>query len=143
MSDWEPKIVSFLCNWCSYGAADLAGVSRMEYPPNIRVVRIPCTGRMSPKFALAALRQGADAVWVSGWHPGECHYLEGNYYARRKFVLMKNLLEHMGIEEGRLHFSWISSAESTKFVKVVSEITEKVRAIGPNQHFVKHEAKVA
>jgi F420-non-reducing hydrogenase iron-sulfur subunit len=143
MSEWEPKIVAFLCNWCSYGAADLAGVSRMQYPPNIRVIRIPCTGRMSPKFALAALRQGADAVWVSGWHPGECHYLEGNYYARRKFALMKNLLEHMGIEEGRLHFSWISSAESTKFVKVVSEITEKVRAIGPNQHFVKHEAKVA
>jgi F420-non-reducing hydrogenase iron-sulfur subunit len=143
MADWEPKIVSFLCNWCSYGAADLAGVSRMQYPATTRVVRIPCTGRMSPKFALAALREGADAVWVSGWHPGECHYLEGNYYARRKFVLMKNLLELMGVEPDRIHFSWISSAESTKFVKVVSEIAEKVKKLGPNKHFVKQEAKVA
>ena len=143
MSEWEPKIVSFLCNWCSYGAADLAGVSRMEYPSNIRVIRIPCTGRMSPKFALAALREGADGVWVSGGHPGECHYLEGNYYARRKFSLFKNLMEHMGIEPDRIHYSWISSAESTKFVEVVKEVTDKVRALGPNQHFAKQEAKVA
>jgi len=143
MSNWEPRIVTFLCNWCSYGAADLAGVSRMEYPPNIRVVRIPCTGRMNPKFALAALREGADAVWVSGCHPGDCHYLEGNYYARRKFVLMKKLMEYMGIEADRIHFSWISSAESTKFVDVVNDVSAKVKAIGPSQHFVKQEAKVA
>ena len=143
MPDWDPKIVSFLCNWCSYGAADLAGVSRMEYPPNIRVIRIPCTGRMSSKFILAAFRQGADGVWVSGWHPGECHYLEGNYYARRKFALFKNFIEYMGIEPGRLQFSWISSAESTKFVEVVNEVTDVIKELGPLEKFVKKEAKVA
>ena len=143
MSDWEPRIAAFLCNWCSYGAADLAGVSRMEYPANIRVIRIPCTGRMDPKFFLAALREGADGVWVSGWHPGECHYLEGNYYARRKFALFQNLMEHMGIEPGRIQFSWVSSAESTKFVTVVKEVTGVVKALGPNQTFLKTKAKVA
>ena len=143
MSDWEPKIVSFLCNWCSYGAADLAGVSRMEYPPHIRVIRIPCTGRMSSKFILAAFRQGADGVWVSGWHPGDCHYLEGNYYARRKFALFKNFIEYMGIESGRLQFSWVSSAESTKFVEVVNEVTDVIKALGPLEKFVKKEARVA
>ena len=143
MSEWEPKIVAFLCNWCSYGAADLAGVGRMEYPSNIRVVRIPCTGRMDPKFFLAALREGADGVWVSGWHPGECHYLEGNYYARRKFALFQNLMEHMGIESGRLQFSWVSSAEATKFVKVVTEVTRAIQALGPNKNLVKTIPKVA
>ena len=143
MSDWEPKIVAFLCNWCSYGAADLAGVGRMEYPATIRVIRIPCTGRMSPKFFLAALREGADGDWVSGRHPGECHYLEGNYYARRKFNLFQNLMEHMGIEPGRLQFSWVSSAESTKFVNVVKEVSDIVKKLGPNQRFVKKDIKVA
>lgn len=143
MSDWEPKIVAFLCNWCSYGAADLAGVGRMEYPSNIRVVRIPCTGRMDPKFFLAALREGADGVWVSGCHPGECHYLEGNYYARRKFALFQNLMEHMGIEPGRLQFSWVSSAESTKFVKVATEVTRAIQSLGPNKTLDKTMPKVA
>ncbi len=137
MKDWEPRIVGFLCNWCSYGAADLAGVSRMQYSPNVRVIRIPCTGRMSPKFILAAFMKGADGVWVSGCHPGDCHYLEGNYYARRKFALFKNLIEYMGIEPGRLHFSWISSAESTKFARVINEVTSAVKALGPRQHYIK------
>ncbi len=137
MSDWEPKIVAFFCNWCTYGAADLAGVGRMQYPPNIRVVRLPCSGRVSPKFILAALREGADGVWVSGCHPGDCHYLEGNYYARRKFTLMKSMLEYMGIEPGRLHFSWISSAESTKFVEVVSDVTASIKALGPATRMVR------
>ncbi|MFH1673582.1 MAG: hydrogenase iron-sulfur subunit [Pseudomonadota bacterium] len=137
MSDWEPKIVAFLCNWCSYGAADLAGISRFQYPPNIRVIRIPCTGRMSPKFILAALRNGADGVWVSGCHPGDCHYLEGNYYARRKFSLFKNLIEYTGIEPGRLHFSWISSAEGTKFAKIANEVIKTVRDLGPARHLIK------
>jgi F420-non-reducing hydrogenase iron-sulfur subunit len=137
MSDWEPKIVAFLCNWCSYGAADLAGISRFQYPPNIRVIRIPCTGRMSPKFILAALRNGADGVWVSGCHPGDCHYLEGNYYARRKFSLFKNLIEYMGIEPGRLHFSWISSAEGTKFAAIANEVIKTVRDLGPARHLIK------
>ena len=131
MSDWEPKIVTFLCNWCSYGAADLAGISRMQYPPNIRVIRIPCTGRMSPKFILAAFRQGADGVWVSGCHPGDCHYIEGNYYARRKFALFKRFAEHVGIEPDRLHFSWISSAEGARFAEVANEVVEAVKKAGP------------
>lgn len=143
MSEWEPKIVSFFCNWCTYGAADLAGVSRFEHPPNTRVIRVPCSGRISPKFILAAFREGADGVWVSGCHPGDCHYIEGNFYARRKFALMKNLLEHMGIEPGRLQFSWISSAESTKYVQVITEVIKSVKALGPNQRFIKSEAKVA
>lgn len=137
MHNWEPKIICFFCNWCTYGAADLAGVSRMEYPPNVRVIRLPCSGRVSPKFILAAFREGADGVWVSGCHPGDCHYIEGNYYARRKFALMKNLVEHMGIAPGRLHFSWISSAESTKFVEVVNYVVDSVRQLGPADRFVK------
>lgn len=131
MADWEPKIVAFFCNWCTYGAADLAGVSRLQYPPNIRVIRVPCSGRISPKFILAAFRSGADGVWVSGCHPGDCHYIEGNLYARRKFALLKKLLEYTGLEPDRLHFSWISSAESTKFITVVHEVVEAVTALGP------------
>jgi coenzyme F420-reducing hydrogenase delta subunit len=137
MSDWEPRIIAFFCNWCTYGAADLAGVSRLQYPPNFRVIRVPCSGRISPKFILSAFRNGADGVWVSGCHPGDCHYIEGNYYARRKFALMANLMEHMGIEKERLHFSWISSAESTKFVQVAAEVVEAVKALGPAERFVK------
>jgi coenzyme F420-reducing hydrogenase delta subunit len=137
MSEWQPRIICFLCNWCTYGAADLAGVSRLEHPPNTRVVRLPCSGRVSPKFILAAFRAGADGVWVSGCHPGDCHYIEGNYYARRKFALLKNLLEHTGIEPGRLHFSWISSAESTKYVQVVNHVVESVQKLGPAKRFIK------
>lgn len=142
MSEFEPRIIAFLCNWCSYGAADLAGVGRLQYPSNIRVIRIPCTGRMSPKFILSALKEGADGVWVSGCHPGDCHYLEGNYYARRKFLLFNDLLEHMGVEPGRVRFSWISSAESSKFLEVVTEVTASIKALGPNTAFVK-KAKAA
>ncbi len=137
MSNWEPKIVAFFCNWCTYGAADLAGVSRLQYPPNIRVIRVPCSGRISPKFILSAFREGADGVWVSGCHPGDCHYIEGNYYARKKFLLFKNLMDHMGIEPGRLHFSWISSAESTKFQKIATEVVDSVKQAGPSIQFNK------
>lgn len=137
MSNWEPTIVAFFCNWCTYGAADLAGVSRLQYPPNIRVIRVPCSGRISPKFILSAFREGADGVWVSGCHPGDCHYIEGNYYARKKFLLFKNLMDHMGIEPGRLHFSWISSAESTKFQKIATEVVDSVKQAGPSIQFNK------
>lgn len=137
MNSWEPKIIAFLCNWCSYGAADLAGVSRLQYPVNIRVIRVPCSGRINPKFILAAFRHGADGVWVSGCHPGDCHYIEGNYYARRKFAVLKNLLEHTGLEPGRLHFSWISSAEASKFAETARKVVEAVRAVGPARHFIK------
>ena len=143
IEEFQPKIIAFLCNWCSYGAADLAGVSRMPYPPNIRVIRIPCTGRMSPKFILEAFRRGADGVWVSGCHPGDCHYLAGNYYARRKFALFNDLLSFVGLEPGRLHFSWISSAEGAKFARVATEVIEAVKAAGPNKRFAKDRVKVA
>lgn len=142
MSEWQPKIIAFLCNWCSYGAADLAGVSRLKQPPFIRIIRVPCSGRMNPKFILQALRKGADGVWVSGCHPGDCHYIAGNYYGRRKFALLKSLLEYIGIEPERVHFSWISSAEATKFAKVAEEVVEAVRSVGPARHLVKREAEV-
>ncbi len=139
---WEPKILAFLCNWCSYAGADLAGVSRLQYPPNIRVIRIPCSGRMNPAFIVAALRNGVDGVLVSGCHPGDCHYLSGNYFARRKFTVFKSLLEYMGIEEGRVHFSWVSAAEGEKFSQVVSEVTEKVKALGPAKNYVREKIEV-
>src|SRR5450759_2952439 len=114
---WEPKIIAFLCNWCSYAGADLAGVSRWQYPPNVRIVRGPCSGRVNPLFIMRALRQGADGVLISGCHPGDCHYLSGNYYARRKFTLLNSLLEYMGIEPGRVQFSWVSASERIKFAQ--------------------------
>ena len=137
MSDFEPKIVAILCNWCSYGAADLAGVSRFQYPPNIRVIRVPCSGRISPKMVLTALRKGADGVWISGCHPGDCHYIEGNLYARRKLMMLKKFLEHTGLEEGRLHFSWISSAEGVKFAEVANQVIKTVKELGPADYLIK------
>lgn len=139
---WEPKILAFLCNWCSYAGADLAGVSRIQYPHNIRVIRIPCSGRMNPAFIVAALRSGVDGVLVSGCHPGDCHYLSGNYFARRKFTVFKSLLEYMGIEEGRVHFSWVSAAEGEKFAQVVREVTEKVKTLGPAIKYVRERIEV-
>jgi coenzyme F420-reducing hydrogenase delta subunit len=135
--DWEPKIIAFLCNWCSYAGADLAGISRIQYPPNIRVIRIPCSGRVNPFFILKSLQEGWDGVLVSGCHPGDCHYLTGNYYARRKFAILKKLLEYVGIEEGRVNFSWVSAAEGEKFSQVVKEVTETVKKLGPAEKLVK------
>lgn len=129
--DFEPRIVAFFCNWCTYGAADLAGVSRMGYPANFRAIRLPCTGRMSPKFVLSAFLKGADGVWVSGCHPGDCHYIAGNLYARRRFTMMSRLFEFMGLDPGRLHFSWISSAEAEKFQKTAQGVISAVKDLGP------------
>ena len=140
MAEWQPKIIAFLCNWCTYGAADLAGVSRLMYPPNIRIVRLPCTGRMSADFILAALRDGADGVWISGCHPGDCHYIEGNYYARRRFTLLRELFVFMGVDPNRIHFSWISSAEATKFADMATKVTETIQELGPNTYFRKPAA---
>ncbi|WP_419662882.1 hydrogenase iron-sulfur subunit [Desulfosarcina variabilis] len=134
---WEPKIAAFLCNWCSYAGADLAGTSRIQYPPNIRIVRVPCSGRVNPFFILASLQQGMDGVLVSGCHPGECHYLTGNYSARRKFALIKNMLEFIGLEAGRVHFTWVSASEGVKFAHVIEAVTEKVTALGPATRLVK------
>lgn len=136
-NEWEPKIVAFLCNWCSYAGADLAGVSRIQYSPNIRVIRVPCSGRVNPMFILKALQHGADGVLVSGCHPGDCHYISGNLVARRKFALLKNFLEYMGVEPGRVNFSWVSAAEGEKFSKVVTEVVEGIKALGPAKRLVK------
>jgi coenzyme F420-reducing hydrogenase delta subunit len=134
---WQPKIVAFLCNWCSYAGADLAGVSRMQYPPNIRVVRVPCSGRINPLFLVAALQNGADGVLVSGCHPGDCHYLSGNLVARRKFAVVKNLLEYVGIEPGRVQFSWVSASEGARFASLITQVTEDVRRLGPQKRLAK------
>lgn len=138
---WQPRILAFLCNWCSYAGADLAGVSRLQYPPHIRVIRVPCSGRVNPAYILKALQEGMDGVLVSGCHPGDCHYLTGNYFARRKFGLLKTLLDFAGIEDGRVQFSWVSAAEGAKFSQVINDVTEKVRALGPNHRLAKQVVK--
>lgn len=136
---WEPKIIAFLCNWCSYAGADLAGVSRFQYPPNTRIIRVPCSSRISPLLILKSLQHGADGVLVSGCRPGDCHYISGNYVARRKFAILNNLLEYLGIEEGRVHFAWVSAAEGKRFAGLIKEITEEVRALGPAKELVKKQ----
>jgi len=133
MAEWEPKIIAFLCNWCSYAGADLAGTSRLQYPPNIRVIRVPCSGRINPLFIIKALTSGADAVMVSGCHPGDCHYLSGNMYARRRFVMLKQLLSTAGIEPDRVHFTWVSASEGNRFASVFEEVVSKVKKLGPNR----------
>jgi coenzyme F420-reducing hydrogenase delta subunit len=134
---WEPKILAFLCNWCSYAGADMAGIGRVQYPPNVRIIRVPCSGRVNPLYLIKALQQGIDGVLVSGCHPGDCHYLTGNYSARRRFALLKSFIEFLGIEEGRLQFSWVSAAEGEKFSNVVKEVTERIKKLGPAKRFVK------
>jgi coenzyme F420-reducing hydrogenase delta subunit len=130
---WEPKILAFLCNWCSYAGADLAGTSRFQYPPNVRVIRVPCSGRVNPIFIVEALRQGADGVLVSGCHPGDCHYLVGNYFARRRFALLQRYLEYLGIEKGRVQFSWVSASEGARFAEVVTKVTDDIKKLGPSR----------
>ena len=134
---WEPRIVAFLCNWCSYAGADLAGVSRIQYPPNVRVIRVPCSGRINPLFVVKALQTGADGVLVSGCHPGDCHYISGNLYARRKFALLKSLLEYVGIEPERVQFSWVSAAEGVRFAEILEKVIDEVREVGPASKMVK------
>jgi coenzyme F420-reducing hydrogenase delta subunit len=137
---WEPKILACLCNWCSYAGADLAGISRMQYPPNVRVIRVPCSGRINPFFILRALQDGVDGVLVSGCHPGDCHYITGNYVARRKFALLHTFLDYLGIEAGRVNFSWVSAAEGERFSQVIKEVVDRVREAGPAKRLVKKRA---
>ncbi len=132
---FEPNIIGFLCNWCSYAGADLAGTSRIQYPPNLKVIRAMCSGRVNPIFVINALQQGADGVLIGGCHPGDCHYERGNYLARRRMAVMKKLLEHTGIDPNRVRMTWVSAAEGNKFAEVVKEVTEDVRKLGPMQHF--------
>jgi F420-non-reducing hydrogenase iron-sulfur subunit len=135
--EWEPKIAAIVCNWCTYAGADLAGISRIQYPPNIRIIRVPCTGRINPFYIVKALQQGADGVLVSGCHPGECHYISGNLTARRKFATLKSSLTYIGIESDRTIFTWVSASEGDLFAQVVRGVTEKIRALGPANKLIK------
>jgi F420-non-reducing hydrogenase iron-sulfur subunit len=128
---FEPKIVAFFCNWCTYLAADLAGTSRMKYAPNMRVIRLMCSGRVDPQFVLEAFAKGADGVLIGGCHPGDCHYQEGNYKTLRRFEMLKRLVKEMGIEEDRLRLEWISASEADRLKVAVNDMVEKVRALGP------------
>jgi F420-non-reducing hydrogenase iron-sulfur subunit len=128
---FEPKLVGFLCNWCSYTGADLAGTARMKHPPNLRVIRVMCSGRVDPNFILEALARGADGVLVLGCHPGDCHYTEGNYKCQRRLPLTRKLADQMGIDPRRIRLEWVSASEGARFTKVVTEFTEQVRALGP------------
>ena len=130
-TEWQPRIVGILCYWCSYAGADLAGSSRMNYPPNIRIVRVPCSGRADPLFVLRAFERGADGVLVAGCHPGDCHYAKGNYYARRRMSLLKRLVEYAGIPEERFKALWVSASEGKEFAHVISEMVEEIRPLGP------------
>ena len=128
---FEPRIVGFLCNWCAYTGADLAGVSRMKSAPNLRIIRVMCTGRVDPSFILRAFQLGAEGVLIAGCHPGDCHYQEGNFKALRRVLLLKRILREFGVDERRLRLEWISASEGEKFAQVANEFTEEVRALGP------------
>ena len=131
--EFEPKIMGFLCNWCAYAGADLAGVSRIQYPPNIRIVRVMCSGRVDPSFILEALKDGADGVLVAGCHlPSDCHYISGNFKALRRIKLLKKVLEQFGIEPERVRLEWGSASEGDKFATVVKDMVEQIKKLGPN-----------
>ena len=127
-----PKIIGFLCNWCSYTGADLAGTARMKIPPSIRVVRVMCSGRIDPLFVLKGYLKGADGVIIMGCHPGDCHYQKGNYNARRRYVILKNIFKALGLEEERISLKWVSASEAPRYAKVTNEFTEELKKIGPN-----------
>jgi len=127
----EPKIIGFLCNWCSYRGADLAGLARLKYPPNVKIIRVPCSGRISPELVLRTFREGADGVLVLGCHIGDCHYSTGNHRTAKRMPILRKLLEYTGIEPERLRVDWVSAAEGERFASIVHEFTETVRALPP------------
>jgi F420-non-reducing hydrogenase iron-sulfur subunit len=129
--NFEPKIVAFLCKWCSSAGSDLAGVSRMQYPPNIVPIQVMCSGSVSPLYIFNAFKKGADGVLVSGCHPGDCHYIKGNYYARRRIALVKDLLEFIGLEPERFQMSWVSAAEGTKYTQIITDFVDVLKPLGP------------
>jgi F420-non-reducing hydrogenase iron-sulfur subunit len=128
---WEPKIVGFLCNWCSYRGADLAGTSRIHFAPNVKVIRVPCSTRVEPTFVIKAFQSGADGVLILGCHPGDCHYIEGNYKTMRRVPLLKKMLAQFGVEDERVRLDWVSASEGEKYATVINEMTEKIRSLGP------------
>jgi F420-non-reducing hydrogenase iron-sulfur subunit len=133
MTDFEPTIIAFVCNWCTFTAADLAGTSRLTYPPNVRLIRMMCTGMVDPKYVIKAILEGADAVLVSGCHPGDCHYINGNLKARRRMKLLKEILPRFGIDERRIKLTWIGASEGVDFARTIKEMTAEIKTLGPNQ----------
>ena len=141
--EFQPTIVGFVCNWCSYRAADMAGISRMKYPPNVRLVRVMCSGRVDPTFVLKAFAEGADGVLITGCHPGDCHYQEGNYKAQRRIKLLQKMLGQFGVEPERLRLEWISASEAERLRDVVNDFSEQIRRLGPLQGATNGKAAVA
>jgi coenzyme F420-reducing hydrogenase delta subunit len=133
--NWNPKVVAFVCNWCTYAGADLAGTSRITYDSNVRVVRVPCTGRIDTLFIVKAFEQGADCVLVSGCHPGDCHYNAGNYHARRRWIVFRELMSFLGIDDRRLQFSFVSAAEGVKWAELINRLAEEIRSKGPFKEY--------
>jgi len=138
---WQPRIIAFVCNWCTYAGADLAGTSRIVYEPHVRVIKLPCTGRIDVSFIIKAFEQGADGVMVSGCHPGDCHYTAGNYHARRRFAGFRDLLEFCGFDMRRVIFSWVSAAEGKKWADLVNEVVAKIKELGPFREYQKLVAR--
>ena len=132
MTEFEPKIVGFLCNWCAYAGADLAGVSRIQYPPNLRIVRVMCSGRVDPAFIIEAFRSGADGVLIAGCHPGDCHYISGNFKAYRRILMLKKLLQQFGLESKRLRLEWVSASEGDRFATVIKDMVKEIKKLGPS-----------
>lgn len=133
MSDeYEPKIIAFVCNWCTYAGADLAGTSRIQYPPNVRIIRLMCTGSLDPVYVINSLLLGADGVLIGGCHPGDCHYISGNYKARRRVTILKEILGTMGFEKDRVWLRWISASEGQKFADTIKEMVTELKGLGPN-----------
>lgn len=135
LEEFEPNIIGFLCSWCSYAGADLAGTSRIQYPHNVKIIKVMCSGRVNPMYIINAFQQGADGVLVSGCHPGDCHYTHGNYLARRRIATIKKLLEFLGIEPDRVRMTWVSAAEGRKYADVVRELTDDIKKLGPMTKF--------
>jgi len=132
MEDFEPRIVAFLCNWCAYTGADLAGTSRIQYPPNVRAIRVMCTGGVDPIYVIKALLEGADGVLIGGCHPGDCHYQSGNLKARRRVAILRGILEELGLDPDRVWLRWISASEGKRFADTITEMVEVLKEKGPN-----------
>lgn len=133
MDQFEPTIIAFVCNWCTYTAADLAGTARLVYPPNVRLIRMMCTGMVDPKYVIKAFLEGADAVLISGCHPGDCHYINGNFKARRRVKLLKEILPRFGIADKRVKLTWIGASEGVDFAHTIKEMVDEIKALGPNE----------
>jgi len=129
---FEPKILGFCCNWCAYAGADLAGINRNQYPPNIRIIRVMCSGTIDPLYVVKAFKGGADGVFIGGCHPGDCHYQSGNYKTQRRIILLKKAISEIGLDPRRIRLEWVSAAEGQRFAKVITEFTEEIKKLGPN-----------